>query len=97
MENKEYLDKVIGSLVRGTNIDYEKKLLLFRSYSHLPSPVKSYLFSNLLPHSPHSHSFPPPSFFSSYCRNTFGLTEDECRYVFIRWREIMKDKIENGE
>ena len=93
MENKEYLDKVIGSLVRGTKIDYEKKLLLFRFYNTHTSPYPSTLFfiDSL------KYVSKPPPFFRSYSKNTFGLTEDECRYVFIRWREIMKDKIENGK
>ena len=86
MENKKYLDKVIGSLVRGTKINYEKDLIVFPPLS---SPSNSTLFfiDSL------NYVSKPPPFFRLYCKNTFGLSEDECRYVFIRWREIMKEKI----
>ena len=90
MENNKYLDKVIGSLVRGTNIDYEKKLL-HPPYSS--SLLLSLPFSVTLLPSFHFSSVPPPTFFSSYCKNTFGLTKEEINYVFIQWRGIMKDKI----
>jgi hypothetical protein len=85
MENNKYLDKVIGSLVRGTNIDYEKKLL-HPPYSSSLLLSFSFSFFSFLPP-------PPPTFFSSYCKNTFGLTKEEINYVFIQWRGIMKDKI----
>ena len=32
-------------------------------------------------------------FFSSYCKNTFGLTEDEISYVWKEYIKIIKDKI----
>jgi len=93
MENKKYLDKVIGYLVRGTKIDYEKKIV--------STPSLSFPFSLLF-------SLLPPLFlrqifyrfffsFSSYCKNTFGLTEEEIDYVWNEYREIIKNKIENDE
>ena len=87
MENKRYLDKVLDHLVKGTNIDYEKDLIVFPPLS---SPFNSTLFFISS-----SITTPPPLFFSSYCKNTFGLTQEEINYVFIQWREIMRDKIEN--
>lgn len=33
------------------------------------------------------------SLFNSYCKNTFGLTEDEISYVWKEYKEIIKDKI----
>ena len=33
------------------------------------------------------------SLFNSYCKNTFGLTKDEIDYVYLRYIEIIKDKI----
>ena len=93
MENKRYLDKVIGFMVRGTNIDYEKKLLHFRFYNTHTSPHPSTLFfiDSL------KYVSKPPPFFRSYSKNTFGLTEDECRYVRKQYVEIINHKIENGE
>jgi len=46
MDNKKYLDKVIGSLVRGTRIDYDEgriyaPFLLFTSPYSLHSPLLS--------------------------------------------------------
>ena len=39
----------------------------------------------------------PSFFFSSYCRNTFGLTKDEISYVWKEYTEIIKEKIESGQ
>jgi len=90
MESNKYIDKVIGSLVRGTKIDYEKNLIVF-PFPDLPLHNHATLFfiDSL------NYVSKPPPFFRSYCKNTFGLTEDECRYVFIRWREIMKDNLKD--
>ena len=99
MDNKKYIDKIIGSLVRGTKMDYENEALIF-PFPLLPfsTDLNSYpyfRFSILYSH-PISSSFPLSSF-SKYCKNTFGLTEVEIKYVFKQYREIIKDKIENGE
>ena len=87
MENKRYLDKVVGSLVRGTKINYEKEVVYF--------PFRPSLLFPLFTHIPSS---PPqlPSF-SSYCRNYFGLTKDEIRYIWKEYKNIINGKIENGE
>ena len=95
MDNKKYLDKVIGSLVRGTKMDYENEALIF-PFPLLPlsTDLNSYpyfRFSILFA----SSSFPISSF-TKYCKNTFGLTEEEIKYVFKQYREIIKDKINNG-
>ena len=87
MENKlkRYLDKVIEHLLRDTKIDYEKKEI-------------SYFFScrlhSVLHGLPSLYSFPD---FSNFCKNTFGLTEEEIIYVWEIYINIIKNKIENGE
>ena len=93
MENKKYLDKVIGSLVRGTRIDYENERIIFPfPVSSPPSPYFSlFRFFSLSS----SASFLHP--FSTYCKNTFGLTEEEIEYVYKKYRDIIKDKISNSE
>ena len=85
MENKKYLDKVIGSLVRSTKINYVNKEV------NTPFNLRPlHLLSlPLLLFSPLSLSF------SSYCKNTFGLTEEEMGYVWKEYRNIINDKIEN--
>jgi len=88
-KDKKYLDKVIVSLVRGTKIDYAKERIhlphsLISSFLTLPSPLPFFL----LPHSP---SYPP--FFSKYCKNTFGLTDDEIKYVWNQYKDIITEKI----
>ena len=87
MENKKYLDKVLGYMVKGTKMDYENNSL------NTPFSPLSILFSHLL----HFHlSLFPFLTFSSYCRNYFGLTKDEIRYIWKEYRNIINDKIENG-
>ena len=89
MENKKYIDKVIEHLVRSTKIDYEKELIVFPPLS---SPFNSTLLYITSKNTPTC-----PGFFSSYCKNTFGLTKEEINYVYIQWRAIMRDKIKDGE
>ena len=83
MENKRYLDKVIDHLVRSTKIDYVNNLI---------SPPFSSSFKFFVTY----FSLPYSAFFSSYCENTFGLTNDEIEYVWEEYRSIIKDKINNG-
>ena len=89
MENKKYLDKVIEHLVRNTNMDYEKEIMTFPFPS---SPLFSILTSSFFSLS----SFPTYSF-KIYCKNTFGLTEEEIDYVYLRYVEIIFNKIKNGQ
>jgi hypothetical protein len=90
MENKKYLDKVIGSLVRGTKIDYDNNEI-FSTSSLFSFPPSFFLptFSNLTPH--------PPLYFVKYCMRQFGLISDEIEYVWEQYVEIINHKIENGE
>ena len=96
MNNKKYLDKVVGSLVRGTKIDYENNRITFPFLSSfLPFPYSSFSLSSRLIFFLSSSSFLHP--FSTYCKNTFGLTEEEIEYVYKKYRDIIKDKISNRE
>ena len=83
--NDKYIDKVLGYIVGSTKIDYDKGEVIvpFHSIPLLLLPLSPFL--------PLSLSF------SSYCRNTFGLTKDEIRYIWKEYRNIINDKIENGE
>ena len=86
--NNKYIDKVIGSLVRGTKIDYDKEEVYFPFFSSSPFYLSFF-------------SFPPfplsLSLFSKYCRNQFGLTEEEIEYVWEIYKDIIKDKISKRE
>ena len=91
MKDKKYLDKVLGYMVKVTKMDYENKEVntpfFLPPESFLPS--FSFPFSSLYLHSPFFFSF------SSYCRNYFGLTKDEIRYIWKEYKNIINDKIEN--
>lgn len=90
MGNK-YLDKVVGSLIRGTKIDYEKERIYFSFFPLRNLFSFSYFISSLYP-------FPPYyPLLSSYCKDTFGLTEEEIEYVYLRYVEIIIDKVEDGQ
>ena len=86
MDNKKYLDKVLDHMVRGTKIDYEN--------GRVSPPSCPYQFP--LPY----HPLSLPSYFcfvSDYCGNQFGLTDEEIDYVWEEYREIIEDKIEDGQ
>ena len=85
MENKRYLDKVVGYLVRGTKIDYEDKKIyfpffhFFLSFSYFLSPSNFFITSS--------------SYFVDHCIHTFGLTDDEIDYVWNQYTSIILNKI----
>ena len=86
MENNIYLDKVVEFLVRGTKIDYDKDEIQYPFY---PSPLSPILTT-------HTFFFPYPTF-SKYCIDVYGLTDQEIGYVWVMYKSIIKDKIENGK
>ena len=95
MVNKKYLDKVIESLVRSTKIDYEKETIRPPFPLHSPNAFARYLFTSS---SPIFAEQPQPFIsFIMYCRNVYGLTDDELSYVWIKWRDMIKYKKNNGE
>ena len=87
MDNKikRYLDRVVMELMGSTVLDYEKKKIHY-PFSLRPFSFSSPLFSSFLLYS-----------LSEYCKNTFGLTDDEIDYVWKECIEIIKDKIEDGQ
>ena len=89
MENKKYIDKVIGSLVRSTKIDYENNRIYY-PFSAPFSPTTPSLTTQSL-----YLSFSP--FITNYCKNHFGLTDDEIEYVWEEYRSIILDKISKRE
>lgn len=97
-----YLDKIVDFLVDDAIIDYKRKKINFPFINpHLPPPLTTaHLFfpnsSFWLP----SISSPYPDFirfFSRYCIDTYGLTEDEIDYVWQKVSKILLDKINNKE
>jgi len=86
MENNIYLDKVIEFLVRDTKIDYAQKRIQYPFYT-------SYRFFSQFS-SPYSF-FSTFSSFSKYCIDVYGLTEDEVKYVWNQYKDIILDKISN--
>jgi len=94
-----YLDKVVEFLVRDTKIDHVKRGIQYPYLSHLSPPHKpSYReLSLILPSNIfYLTQFISPSF-SKYCRNVYGLTEDEIKYIWGEFITIIKDKVENGK
>ena len=88
MENKKYLDKVIGFLVSGTNMDYENEKLhtpfdYGPIYFHVSRRDSIFRFLQVG--------------FKKYSINEFGLTDDEIKYVWDKYTTIILDKIENGK
>lgn len=96
MDNK-FLNKVVDQIVGETTIDHDKE----RVYTPFSSPLSSYSHVLFL----YSR---PPYFYSSrsflsivapfpyHCRDVYGLTDEEIFYVWDQFRQIIKDKINNG-
>ena len=83
--DKRFLDKVVDQIISETIIDYDmgKIQFPFSSFSF------SFRFSLFL--SPISSSF-----FSDHCEDVYGLNDDEIKYVWKEYVQIIKDKINSN-
>jgi len=77
----DYLDKVIEYLLDDTEIDYNNKSvnLLF-----LHPPMLLYFFP-----------YPLPSPILEYCKDVYGLNDDETNYVLREYKNIIVDNFNN--
>jgi len=76
-----YLDKVVEFIVRDTKIDYDQKRIQYPFFPSSHFPISSIYPLLLL------------SPFSKYCKNVYGLTNQEIEYVWKEYRTIILDKI----
>ena len=97
MKQKDYLNKVVEQLVSETNITGGVVSSPFPPFSpFFPSPFPPYHPTSLPPsYTPSSiltvlYRLPP---FKKYCKDTYGLTEDEVKYVWDEYKNIMLNKI----
>jgi hypothetical protein len=85
----KYLDKVADFLVDDTKLDDKEEELTLSLGS---AGFKTIYFSDFLWTTAYFlHDI--PSYFSGYCKNTYGLTDEEIRYVWKKYRYIIRDKI----
>ena len=86
--NKKYLDKVIGSLVRSTKIDYDTERITIPFSIISVSSISTISFDNF-----NNNVIFKNIVFRSYCRNVYGLTGDEIDYVWKEYSDIINKKI----
>ena len=92
--DKKFLHKVVEQIVRETRIDYDDKVVHTpfispNSYHTITLPLSSPLFTN-------THFFMTPIIFDKHCKEVYGLNDEEIEYVWNEYRDIIKDKMNNG-
>ncbi len=89
--DKKFLHKVLDQIVNETRIDYENE----RVYTpFLPHSLFSSSF--FLRFGLYSRPYPTPVEVYDHCKNVYGLTRKEIKYVWQNYVIIIKDKIEKG-
>ncbi len=86
--DKNYLDKVLDQIVRETTIDYENDRI-FTPFS--PNSLPDSLLLSIVKDwntSPLLHRL-----LRRHCKEVYGLNDDEINYVWVKWRDTIKDKI----
>ena len=88
-DTEDNLDNVVEFLVRSTEIgdDGDRVTLTFPSLSSdriYSIPFLTYPMVSIDP-------------IKDYCKNTVGLTKEETLYVWRKYKDIIKDKINNGQ
>ena len=81
-----FIEHIINDLVRDTKIDYDREEIHFPSYPH-PTLLFSLSYRLL--------TFDSSNSFIMYCKDKYGLTEEEIKYVWDQYKTIIKDKIDN--
>ena len=96
-KQKEYLTKVVDSIVKNSTIDrrsdvaFHKKGMIFFPWFNFPLSIEDDLksfFESSLPHKQRPN-------FAQYCRDNFGLTNEEIKIVLDELELIIKDEIED--
>ena len=86
-----FIEHIINDLVRDTKIDYDREEIHFPFYSR---PLSNFSPFDPTPFPPHiTHLFSTP--FSKYCKDTYGLIDQEVEYVWDQYKSTIKDKITN--
>ena len=80
----KFLDKVLDQIVSETRIDHDKGKIYVPYYSSSHSYLIFFDLSVI------------SRFFRIHCKNIYGLNEQETEYVWEKYKEIIKDKINNG-
>jgi len=91
--DKKFLKKVSDQIVRETEIDYVEERV-YPPYSptrSLPNFLPTYLL-----YFPTSIFYPLPTFFYLHCRDVYGLNNEESKYVWEEYKQIIIDKIKNN-
>jgi hypothetical protein len=90
-KNKRYLDKVVDLLVSDTIIDSDRKEV------HYPFESGYYYFypyvDTYMSFSPSYRTSTSGLSFSYYCKDIYGLTDQEIEYVWDEYRKIIVDKL----
>lgn len=94
--DKKFLNKVVDQIMSETIIDYNKENVYFpfglfsfhktRVFT-IPFHTTVSLFSN--------YTYEPLPSFSKHCKDVYGLNDDEVKYIWKEYKQIIKDKI-NG-
>ena len=90
--DKKFLNKVIDQIVSETIIDHDKETIrtpfsFINPNSFVDNALRRLIFTRQ----------PSPFIaFVSHCRDVYGLKNDEIDYVWVKWRDTIKDKIENN-
>ena len=64
-------------------------------YKFLDKVIDQLVYETRIDYDNKTFTFPTP-FFSDHCRDVYGLNGEEIEYIWEEYREIIKDKIENG-
>ncbi len=83
----KFLDKVLDQIVRETTIDMDEGRIYPPTSLHSLTSSLTLDFSVFIS---------PPFSFTIHCRDVYGLNEQEIKYVWKEYKDIIKDKIENN-
>jgi|TARA_Y100000389_G_scaffold83483_1_gene80069 hypothetical protein len=85
--DKKLLYNVVHQIISETDIDYDKEEVNvpFHPFKLFTAPFTLHVFIFIIITS-----------FSDHCKEVYGLNEEESEYVWKKYKEIIKDKINNG-